>query len=318
MTLPDFFVVGAPKAGTTALHAALATHPKLFLSPVKEPKFFMCDGRPVGGQAGPGDAHSSQEWVWRRDRYEALFADAPPDTRRGESTPFYLYDRSAHLRLARLVPEARLIVIVRDPVDRAYSNWTHLRSDGLEPIADFVEACAAEEGRVRRGWAPFWHYRRLGLYGEQLGDLLRLFPREQVHVLRYRELVDQPNASLDAICRFLDVETGRAHTVPAENVHPYVDDTRRNRALGVTIRAGAAAGAHVPPQIWRGAAVPLLRALHRGGGRRPRLPIEVRRELASYFELDLRRLEAITGQSFTDWLASESLGEFSSRVGVAS
>jgi hypothetical protein len=66
------------------LHAALATHPALFLSAVKEPKFFMCDGRPVGGQAGPGDAHSAQEWIWRRDRYEALFAAAPPGARRGE------------------------------------------------------------------------------------------------------------------------------------------------------------------------------------------------------------------------------------------
>jgi hypothetical protein len=77
MALPDFFVIGAPKAGTTALHAALATHPDLYLSPVKEPKFFLCDGARPQGQAGPGDAHSAREWVWQRDRYEGLFAGAP-------------------------------------------------------------------------------------------------------------------------------------------------------------------------------------------------------------------------------------------------
>ena len=58
MSLPDFFVIGAPKAGTTALHAALAGHPQLYLSPVKEPKYFLCDGRPPPSAAGPGDAHS--------------------------------------------------------------------------------------------------------------------------------------------------------------------------------------------------------------------------------------------------------------------
>src|SRR5437867_68057 len=135
MALPDFFVIGAPKAGSTAVHAALVQHPELFLSSPKEPKYFLLDGRPPqrAQQRGPGDAHSAQEWIWRRDRYEALFAGAPEGTLKGESTPFYLWDKAAHRRLARTVPDAKLIAVIRDPVDRAYSNWTHLRSDGLEP-----------------------------------------------------------------------------------------------------------------------------------------------------------------------------------------
>ena len=164
MALPDFLIIGAPKAGTTALHSALATHPQLVLSPVKEPKFFLCDGEAPRPQAGPGDAHSVQEWIWRSNDYEALFDGAPPPTLRGESTPFYLYDRTAQVRIARAVPHARLIVVVRDPVDRAYSNWTHLWSDGLEPIDDFLPACAAEEDRVEAGWAPIWHSLGLGRY----------------------------------------------------------------------------------------------------------------------------------------------------------
>ena len=126
MRLPEFFIAGAPKSGTTALHAALATHPQLYLSPVKEPKFFLCAGAPPPRQAGPGDAHSAREWVWRRAEYEALFNAAAPDMLRGESTPFYLYDLDAQRRIAAVVPDARFIVVVRDPVDRAYSNWMHL------------------------------------------------------------------------------------------------------------------------------------------------------------------------------------------------
>src|SRR5215218_6163545 len=206
MALPDFFVIGAPKSGTTALHVALASHPQLHLSSVKEPKFFLCDEQPPPKENGPGDAHSAQEWVWRRDQYEALFAGAPPGALRGESTPFYLSDFAAQRRLRQEVPGARLVAVVRDPVDRAYSNWAHLWADGLEPEADFLTACALEEEREAAGWARFWRYRKLGRYGEQLEHLYWLFPREQVHVLRYRDLVDGPLAAVDGICAFLGVE----------------------------------------------------------------------------------------------------------------
>jgi hypothetical protein len=136
--LPHFVIAGAPKAGTTALHAALATHPALYLSPVKEPKHYLTGGRPPSraDHRGPGDAHSSREWVWRRDDYLGLFANAPSGTLRGESTPFYLYDRDAQARLVADVPGIKVIAVVRDPVDRAWSNWVHLRADGLEPEAD--------------------------------------------------------------------------------------------------------------------------------------------------------------------------------------
>src|SRR3712207_8236345 len=84
------------------------------------------------------------------------------------------------------VPDVRVVVVVRDPVDRAWSNWVHLRADGLEPEADFLAAVRLEEERIAAGWAPFWHYRGLGTYGAQLRDLYARLPREQVLLLRYR------------------------------------------------------------------------------------------------------------------------------------
>ncbi len=164
MALPDFLVIGAPKAGTSALHAALAAHPQLFLSTPKEPKYFLTDGRPPtrATQRGPGDAHSAREWIWHREGYERLFDAAPAGTLCGESTPFYLWDRGAHRRIAATVPDARLIAVVRDPIDRAYSNWMHLRADGLEPEPDFGRACDLEDERAGHGWAPFWRYLGLG------------------------------------------------------------------------------------------------------------------------------------------------------------
>jgi hypothetical protein len=321
MALPDFFVLGAPKAGTTALHAALARHPELWLSPVKEPKYYLTAGenparRGAPGQQGPGDRHSAREWVWRRADYERLFESAPLGRLRGESTPFYLYDLHAQQRIRRDVPEARLVAVLRDPVDRAYSNWMHLWSDGLEPIGDFLTAYRAEDDRVAAGWAPFWHYGRLGRYGEQLDHLYALFPREQVHVLRYRDLAEEPVATLDAVCRFLGVRTGVLDGARAENSKPYVAPSRRAHLLARGVRLGAAAGAWAPPQYWRAAERRLLRRLQRGGAKRPTLDPAIRRGLVSDFAADNALLSRLTGRDFSDWLGETSRGQFGNRTTV--
>jgi len=238
VSLPDFLVIGAPKAGTTALHAVLARHPGLYMSAVKEPKFFLSDGPPPT-KGGPGDALTYREHIWRRPEYEALFDAAPPGTLRGESTPLYLYDRAAMRRIRETLPGARLIVVVRDPVERAHSNWTHLWSAGLEPVGDFVRACAEEERRIAAGWASFWHYTGLGRYGEQLGHLFTLFPRDQVLVLRYRRLVDEPAQTLDRICGFLGVEQHVLTEIPRQNVTSHPESTLGHRAVSVAQRPGS-------------------------------------------------------------------------------
>src|SRR6516165_2910294 len=245
VSMPDFLVIGAPKAGTTALHAALARHPGLYLSAVKELKFFLSDGPPPT-KGGPGDALTYREHIWRRPEYEALFDAAPPGTLRGESTPLYLYDRAAMRRIRETLPGARLIVVVRDPVERAHSNWTHLWSAGLEPVGDFVRACDQEERRIAAGWASFWHYAGLGRYGEQLEYLFTLFPREQVLVLRYRRLVDGPAQTLDRICAFLGVQTGVVGEIPRENVTAHPEHTLGHLAASRAMRAGHAAGRVLP------------------------------------------------------------------------
>ena len=311
---PDFLVIGAPKAGTTALHAALAQHPDVFVSDPKEPKYWLCDGAPPPAWRGPGDKHSQQEWIWRADRYFPLFAPAAQHQVRGESTPFYLWSRGAHRRIAEDLPDVRLVAVVRDPVDRAYSNWMHLWSDGLEPEADFVSAFGREDERVRAGWAPFWRYRELGRYGEQLAHLHRHVDPERILVIRYRDLVDAPGATVDRVSRFLGIREGLVDSIPRDNSRSFVPPGWRPRLFGPVVRSGARLGQFAPPQVWR-AVHPLSLGLlgdHRDA-HRPRLDAISRQRLIESYADDVRLLGELTGQDFGDWLNPESRGSFAQR-----
>jgi len=315
-SLPDFLVIGAPKAGSTALHDALATHPSLYPSPVKEPKYFLSpDRRPARrDHRGPGDAHSAREWVWRRRDYERLFADAPTGLLRFESTPFYLWDKASHPRIAETLGRGvKLIAVIRDPVDRAFSNWSHLRADGLEPEADFLTACRAEPRRAASGWAPIWRYLELGRYGEQLEHLYRFVEPERVRVVRYRELVDEPVDTVDRLCEFLGVETGLVGEPPRSNMGRWASDNRTNDALRRVIVTGAGVGSYFPPQAWRRVEKPLLRVLQRGDEPRPKPARAARKELVNYFADDNALLSSLLGRDYSDWLAAEGNGTFTAR-----
>jgi Sulfotransferase domain len=303
MPLPDFLIAGVPKAGTTALHAALVPHPDLYLSTVKEPKFFLSDGRPPA-QGGPGDVQTYQEHVWRRADYEALFDPAPPGSLRGEATPFYLYDLAAQDRIRSLIPDAKLILLLRDPVDRAHSNWTHLWNAGLEPEADFLTACYAEEDRKAAGWAAFWHYIGLGRYGEQIQHLYQVFPREQVLLLRYRDMTDAPGATLYRVCEFLGVRAGLLQAIPRENVNRHVvEDTTLNRMVRALLRAGGRFGHRFPVPVRLAARGPLLTVLHRKRGNRPVTTPQERAALLPLFADDIALLQDVTGRRYDDWLS---------------
>ena len=308
-SLPDFLIIGAPKAGSTALHGALATHSQLFGSAVKEPKYFLSpDRRPdPRGHRGPGDSHSAKEWIWRRDDYEQLFASAPSGTLRFESTPFYLWDKASHATIARTLGDhAKLIAVIRDPVDRAFSNWSHLRADGLEPEADFFAACRDEQRRVEAGWAPFWRYLELGRYGEQLEHLFRHVSADRVRVIRYRRLIDDPAASLDELCEFLGVQIGQVDHLPDANVGRWTAENAVNNMLRRVVAIGADLGARVPPVHWRRLERPLLALMQRGQHPRPRLDPATRAALVGEFAADNALLSRLLGADYSDWLQPDA------------
>ena len=258
---PDFIIIGAPKAGTTALHSALAQHPEVFTTTPKEPKYWLCGDAPPPHWTGPGDAHSQQEWIWRRRDYDALFRPAAEHQVRGESTPFYLWSYPAHRRIAEHLPDVKLIAVVRDPIDRAYSNWMHLWSDGLESEPDFERAFAPAATADRR---------RLGaVLALPRPRALRPPARAPLPVRRPRAGAGGalPRHRRDAgadgrrVCRFLGIAESHVSTIPRDNSRTYAEPgwrtavfgpRRAGRRLARAVRtAGGLAGRQSVPLIAR-------------------------------------------------------------------
>ena len=187
---PDALVIGAPKAGTSALHAALARHPEVYASPIKEPKFYLCGEAPPPAYRGPGDAHSQQEWVWRRSRLRAAVRRRRPRARSGWRARRSICTTPTHGGGSpRSCPRRSSSPSSATRSTGRTRTGCICGSTGSSRSATSSRPAAARTSGSPPGWAPFWHYRRMGRYGEQLADLFSRVDRSRVLVLRYRELV---------------------------------------------------------------------------------------------------------------------------------
>lgn len=203
--LPNFLVIGAAKGGTTSLYDYLRQHPEVFMTAVKEPRFFAYDGRPLP-RGGPGGERFHGATVTDLAAYEALYEAAGDARARGEASPLYLYSAHACSRIAARVPRAKLIAILRDPADRAFSHYLHLKRDKLEPCSTFAEALAAEPGRIAEDWDWSFHYRAVGRYEPQLARYATLFPPGALHIELYEDLAADPAGVARRVFMFLGVD----------------------------------------------------------------------------------------------------------------
>lgn len=206
-----FLVVGAQKAGTTALNYYLKRHPQIALPEKKELHFFDDDQRFAAGTPDYQELH-------------AKFRSAPRGAVAGENTPNYLYWPTALERIHAYNPTIKLIAILRNPIERAFSQWNMQRTRGIEPL-DFLEAIKTEPERLaqlppneRRKFA----YVDRGRYAGQIARVFDLFPREQVLIINYARFRAEQRTVIDEIYAFLGVAPRsrfsplEAHGIPYE------------------------------------------------------------------------------------------------------
>lgn len=303
VTLPTLFVVGAMKAGTTSVHHYLAQHPDFYVPRYEEPNWFSFAGqRP--NMTGPNGLRPSvnDSAVIDRSAYEALYRAAHRDQTLVDVSPTYMYVPAASERIARLVPDARAVVFLRHPVDRAYSSFMHAIREGREPIQDFTSALAAEPDRIARNCGFLWRYLDMGRYLHQIVRLRERLGTERLLVLLTEDLADDPQA---ACARIVDFAGGDASFSFDVSVRHNVSGVPRSQWVHQLLQTGS---------VQRAVARPLARVMGRdrlrnlqsrlkaGNMSRPPLDPGLRAQLTRQFRTDILALSALIERDLNHWL----------------
>jgi len=292
VTLPDFIVVGAAKAGTTALYWYLADHPQVFMSRVKETNYFAY-GLDEGGHLLYGDPELHHFPIRTIDAYERSFEGAGDARAVGEASPIYLECPQSAGRIRDTIPDARIICGLRDPVDRAYSDYLmYLRSRGrrLDPARELTPSAA---------WArPDSHWMQISMYHEALRRYFDVFPPDRIFVFLFDDLKADQAGLVRDIYRFLGADDGfvpdfgTPHNVGGMPASMLLERVFTNDPLR---RA-------VDPWIPKRAADWARRTRTRNLRRSPRLPSELARELRERFREDIAKTAELIGRDLSLWL----------------
>lgn len=299
MTMPNFFIIGAAKSGTTSLYHYLSQHPQIYTSPLKEPRFFALEGERLDFR-GPGDREALRSSVTDIEAYRALFDGVTDEIAIGEASPVYLYSPKAPERIRHYVPEAKFIAVLRDPAERAYSGFLHLVRDGLEPLDDFARTLEEEEVRAKRNYAPHWRYRDGGFYHAQLSRYFERFDEEQIRVYLYEDLKADPMGVLRDVFGFLGVDEG---FVPDLTFRHNVSSVPKNRRLHRLLTGPNAIRAGIRTLIPTGVRRRVTATVKSRNLRRPpQLSLEVRRQLIGAYREDILKLQVLIRRDLSSWL----------------
>lgn len=273
MTLPNFFILGAAKCGTTSLANHLRAHPDVFIPDIKEVAFFNIESNWAQGTA------------W----YEDWFEDVSGERAIGDATPAYLYLPVVVDRLTDTVGAAsgcKLIVQLRDPVSRTYSHYWHRHREGVEHRT--LDAVLDEELGGTEGWG----YLGRGRYVEQIRRYVDVFGEDSLHTVIFEDFVSRPLAAYAEVCRHLDVDDAFVPDDLGERYNTHFEIVRPQLYRGmIALRVGKLVPARVGRWLWDRVAV-----------FQEYDPIDpvTRDRLRGYFAPHNRELEEFLGRDLTD------------------
>lgn len=293
--IPNLFIVGAPKCGTTALSHYLAGHPSIYMSEQsgnKEPEYFAGDFR-FGWTAVP-----------ERSAYLSLFRDAPSGAKYlGEASVSYLHSKLAAEAILRESPIAKFIAMIRNPIEIAQRLHNQHVKHSLETVVDFERAWRLQESRLAGVNVPArfrdgraLQYGELSRIGEQLSRWSKVVPKEQMHVIVYEDFLRSPISEYESLSRFLGIEDDSRVRFPVMNpsvryrivaVQRFLMWARNQRE-----RMGLPGGLGINWAIDRLNTRPGLPGLQPG----------FRRELQNYFREDIKIVSGLLDRDFSHWL----------------
>ena len=286
----NLFVVGAAKSGTTSLASYLNQHPDIFVPEVKEPKYFSFNEN-VFPHNGPGDRDVDSKVIRDRESYEALYSNGSSAQFYCDASVDYLFHEGVSKRIYQYNSSARIIIMLRNPIERAYSAYMHLVRDGRETLP-FEDAVKLEEKRIANNWEFFWHYRNCSMYSRQVKRYLDTFPNNQIKILLFENFVRDSQQVLSEISQFLGIDVWKFDTTKVLNPSGVPNSTylhylfnKRNIIKDIS--------KSVMPQSLKAKVKALVAEKNL---RKEPMTMSIRHELLLYFEDDIDLLSAMINQ----------------------
>jgi Sulfotransferase domain len=294
--IPDFFVIGAPKCGTTALCSYFEDHPGIFMSPVKEPHYFYTD-------------IASRSRINAAD-YSRLFAKAGGDQLCGEGSTLYLFSRYAVTEILEANPKAKLIAMVRNPLEMVVSFHGQKVYAFEENEPDFAVAWRLSDARASGHDVPpgcrapeELNYKSVGRLGEQIERLLRTARAEQVHIIVFDDFVSNTAATYRGTLQFLGLSDPGTREFPVINAHkehrlPWVSKFLMQPPFPVR-QIKSLLKQRFPAQVKRTGK--LVYGINKQPAAKPAVAIELRRQMAREFADDIELLGSLLGKDLSHW-----------------
>ncbi len=298
--MPNFFILGAQKAGTTALYHYLKQHPQVYMSPRKETNFFAQEGEKLDFYQ-IGAPQSKKKLIDNTSAYCELFQGASNERAVGEASPWYLYNPRVPEKIKHYLPRAKLIVILRDPVERAYSHFLNSFRVGKEPLTDFAQALLEEEERIRNNWHPLvYHYRQMGYYFAQLKPYFDMFKRDQIRIYLYEDFKANPTDALRDNFRFLNVDDT---FVPDMSLKHNPAGVPKSKALYLFFLRQNPIKSMFKPFIPEGLRKRIVLGLqNQNFDKPPQLSPELRQQLIQDYRDDILNLQDLLQRDLSRWL----------------
>ncbi|SFI62199.1 sulfotransferase family protein [Olleya namhaensis] len=203
---PNFLVVGVPKSGTSSLYGYLKEHPEIYLPEQKELHFYTYNKLKENTE-GPGDKLALKTVIKSKEEYELLYKNRKSEIASGDISPSYLYfaDSAIPLIKSYLGEDVKIIITLRDPIGRAFSNFLHQKRLLLETLP-FTEALQSETKRKEQGFGDFYRYKEHSLYFENCMKYINAFGNDNVKIVLFEDIIKNAESEVKSICNFLNVD----------------------------------------------------------------------------------------------------------------
>lgn len=312
-TMPNFFIVGTARSATTSLDQYFRSHPEIYMQKIKDTHYFAASQFPSSFK-GPGDDHLNRRIIRDETQYNQLFTNAAGKKAIGEASAFYLSSPGTAERIAQAVPDAKILIILRDPIERAYSAYMLLRRDNRETLG-FAEGLRLEEERKQQGFEPMWQYKELSLYYKQVKYYLDVFGAQHVKVLLYDELFTNSIPALRDIFTFLGVrediviDTSIRYNTGGVPISPKLY-TWMDNFINAPSPLGKRVKSLVPLQLRTQVGSKIMEKIVKPIPMVSQIDSQTYTQLKEYFAEDVRKLEGLLHRDLSNWNRAKASHDF--------